>query len=170
MTINPAEASDMLSQKQDSMHGMYLTFKLADEEYGLEIRYVTEIIGIQPITNVPDMPEHMIGVLNLRGSVIPIIDVRLRFGLRQREFDDRTCIIVVDVNGVSMGLVVDEVNEVISIPDTDIEPPPRTNHTTRHPSIQGMGKLNEQVKIILDVRQLIENEELDRQQAGIAAD
>lgn len=151
----------------DSMQGMYLTFGLAEEGYGLEIRYVTEIIGIQAVTNVPDMPDHVIGVLNLRGKVIPIIDVRLRFNLPQREYDERTSIIVVNVAGNSVGLVVDKVNEVVDIPTENIEPPPATGRG-RSQYIQGLGKIDRQVKILLDIEALIADENLREQQAEIA--
>ncbi len=143
-----------LNINQDSMEGMYLTFELASEGYGLEIRNVIEIIGVQQVTKVPDMPSHVIGVLNLRGKVIPIIDVRLRFQLEHREYDERTCIIVVDVDGNSVGLVVDKVNEVVDIPQQNIEPPPSAGRSQTH-YIQGLGKLNEQVKILLNTEALI---------------
>ena len=139
---------------QDTMQGMYLTFDLAGEGYGLEIRYVTEIIGIQKVTNIPDMPEHVIGVLNLRGKVIPIIDVRLRFNLPLREYDDRTCIIVVSVNDNPVGLVVDQVSEVVDIELKNIEPPPAIGKNHGH-YIQGLGKISEKVKILLDVEVLV---------------
>ncbi len=146
-------------EDQDSMEGMYLTFELAEEGYGLEIRHVIEIIGIQQVTCVPDMPEHVIGVLNLRGKVIPIIDVRLRFNLEAREYDDRTCIIVVDVDGVSVGLVVDKVNEVVDIPRQNIEPPP-LSRKTEHRYIQGLGKIDQKVKILLDINALLGEDQL----------
>lgn len=145
---------------QDTMQGMYLTFDLAGEGYGLEIRYVTEIIGIQKVTNVPDMPEHVIGVLNLRGKVIPIIDVRLRFNLSLREYDERTCIIVVNVNDNPVGLVVDQVSEVVDISQGDIEPPPATGKNRGH-YIQGLGKIGEKVKILLNVEALVEEDDLE---------
>lgn len=156
MTID----TDSIQIDQDTMQGMYLTFELAEEGYGLEIRHVTEIIGIQRVTKVPDMPEHVIGVLNLRGKVIPIIDVRRRFNLPSREYDDRTCIIVVDVAGRLVGLVVDKVNEVVDIAQKDIELPPATGKSHGQ-YIQGMGKIGQQVKILLDVEILIEDEDLD---------
>jgi purine-binding chemotaxis protein CheW len=162
MTNDTAKVTDGIIIDQDSMAGMYLTFGIAEEGYGLEIRHVTEIIGIQPVTNVPDMPEHVIGVLNLRGKVIPIIDVRLRFNLPQREYDERTCIIVVNVDGNSVGLVVDKVNEVVDIPVKDIEPPPATGKG-RSQYIQGLGKIDQQVKILLDIEALIADEKLDDQ-------
>ena len=142
---------------QDTMQGMYLTFDLAGEGYGLEIRYVTEIIGIQKVTNVPDMPEHVIGVLNLRGKVIPIIDIRLRFNLPLREYDERTCIIVVSVNDNPVGLVVDQVSEVVDIAKKDIEPSPATGKN-RGQYIQGLGKISEKVKILLNVEALVEED------------
>ncbi len=159
MTKPAEKPHSPLEIDQDSMEGMYLTFNLAKEGYGLEIRHVTEIIGIQPVTRIPDMPEHVIGVLNLRGKVIPIIDVRLRFRMPQRDYDDRTCIIVVNVNDNSVGLVVDKVSEVVDIPKDQIEPPPATQKGGSH-YIQGMGKLNQNVKILIDIEALIEDEDL----------
>ena len=156
MTTMPA-AAELLSIDQDSMDGMYLTFELAGENYGLEIRHVIEIIGIQPVTWVPDMAEHVIGVLNLRGKVFPIIDVRLRFQLEPKEFDDRTCIIVVNIDGNSVGLVVDKVSEVVDIPASDIEPPP-ANGGRESRFIQGMGRLAQNVTILLNVERLINEE------------
>lgn len=144
----------------DSMDGKYLTFVLADEGFGLEIRHVTEIIGIQTVTNIPEMPAYVKGVVNLRGKVIPVIDVRLRFRLPEREYDERTCIIVVDVEERSVGLVVDKVSEVIDIAPEDIEPPPATGKS-RGESIQGLGKIGEQVKILLDIEQLLHDEEIN---------
>lgn len=157
MTLETAVSNSALSSGNDSMQGMYLTFNLANEGYGLEIRHVIEIIGIQNITNVPDMPDHVIGVINLRGKVIPIIDVRLRFGLPSRDFDERTCIIVVNMGDSSVGLVVDKVSEVVSISDENIEPPPVTG-IGRGQCISGMGKLDRQVKILLDIEVLVKDE------------
>lgn len=159
MTADIEIAQEEFKITQDTMQGMFLTFYLAGEGYGLEIRYVTEIIGIQKVTNVPDMPDHVIGVLNLRGKVIPIIDVRLRFNLVFREYDERTCIIVVNINNNPVGLVVDQVSEVIDITDKNIEPPPATGKGGGH-YIQGLGKIGEQVKILLNVEALIEGDDL----------
>jgi purine-binding chemotaxis protein CheW len=168
MTATVDRAQEELQIDQDTMQGMFLTFDLAGEGYGLEIRYVTEIIGIQKVTNVPGMPEHVIGVLNLRGKVIPIIDVRLRFNLPLREYDERTCIIVVDVNDNSVGLVVDQVSEVIEIEQKNIEPPPATGKN-RGQYIQGLGKISEKVKILLNVEALIEDEEFDENLSELEA-
>jgi purine-binding chemotaxis protein CheW len=147
-------------EDEDTQKGKFLTFHLAKEDYGIEIRYVTEIIGIQRITEVPDMPDFIKGVINLRGKIIPVMDVRTRFALPAREYDDRTCIIVVNINETAVGLVVDEVSEVADIPDDQIEPPPSTGKRNASRYIQGMGKLDEAVKILLNVEKLLFEEEL----------
>lgn len=140
---------------EDTQKDKYLTFHLAGEDYGIEIRFVIEIIGIQSITDVPDMPSFIRGVINLRGKVIPIMDVRARFELEGREYDDRTCIIVVNVDGTEVGLVVDEVSEVADIPESNVEPPPKTSANSENNYIQGMGKIENNVKILLDVHKLL---------------
>ena len=99
-------------ENEDTQEGKYLSFRIGGEVYGIEIRHVTEIVGIQKITEVPDMPQYMKGVINLRGNVIPVVDVRLRFHMQPRDYDDRTCVIVVNINDASIGLVVDSVKEV----------------------------------------------------------
>lgn len=146
---------------EDAQKDKFLTFHLAKEDYGVEIRFVTEIIGIQKITEVPDMPEFVRGVINLRGKIIPVIDVRTRFKLAQRDYDDRTCIIVVDINDMAVGLVVDEVSEVANIPESQVEPPPKTSRVGSGRFIQGMGKIGEEVKIILDVSKLLYDDEIE---------
>ena len=152
---------------EDTQKDKYLTFHLAGEDYGMEIRYVNEIIGIQNITEVPDMPEFIRGVINLRGKVIPIMDVRARFGLEFREYDDRTCIIVVNVDSAEVGLVVDEVSEVADIPESQVEPPPKTSKNTETSYIQGMGKINDNVKILLDVHKLLYTAEMQELTANL---
>ena len=150
---------------EDTQKDKYLTFHLAGEDYGIEIRYVIEIIGIQKITEVPDMPAFIRGVINLRGKVIPVMDVRARFHIEDRAYDDRTCIIVVNIEGTEVGLVVDEVSEVADIPAKNVEPPPRTGKSTGNRCIQGMGKIGTEVKILLDVQELLFNDEM-RKLAG----
>jgi len=144
-----AVEGEVPEEGEDTLKGRFLTFRLADVDYGFEIRYVTEIIGIQKITDVPDLPRFVKGVINLRGKVIPVMDVRLRFNLPEREYDERTCIVVVNVEDKAVGLVVDKVNEVASIPDDQIEPAPHAGY------IQGIGKAGGEVKILLDVRRLL---------------
>ena len=158
---------DDLYDDEDTMKDKYLTFHLAGEDYGIDIAYVTEIIGIQKITEVPDMPNFVKGVINLRGKVIPVMDVRLRFLLSERDYDERTCIVVVDINGTAVGLVVDQVNEVADIPEGDVEPPPRTTKGTSSRYLKGMGKVEEEVRILLNVDKLLYEEEME-QLAGAA--
>jgi len=150
------------AEEEDTQKGKFLTFHLAREDYGIEIRHVTEIIGIQKITEVPDMPDFVRGVINLRGKVIPIMDVRTRFRLPEREYDDRTCIVVVNIEEKSVGLVVDEVNEVADIPEEQIEPPPNIQRGRASRYIQGMGKIEDEVKILLDINRLLYDEELEQ--------
>ncbi len=155
-------------ENEDTQKDKYLTFHLAGEDYGIEIRYVIEIIGIQKITEVPDMPPFIRGVINLRGKVIPVMDVRARFSIEDRAYDDRTCIIVVNIEGTEVGLVVDEVSEVADIPEKNVEPPPRTGKSTGSRYIQGMGKIGEEVKILLDVQKLLFDEEMQQLMGTIA--
>jgi len=146
-------------ENEDTLKNMYLTFRLGNEDYGIEIRYVTEIVGMQKITEVPDMPIFVKGVVNLRGQVIPVLDMRLRFNMQSRDYDERTCIIVVNIAGSQVGLVVDTVNEVRNIDDEQISPPPKTAGADSARYIQGMGKVGESVIILLEgTRLLHENE------------
>ncbi len=147
---------------EDTQKDKYLTFHLAGENYGIEICYVIEIIGIQSITEVPDMPAFIRGVINLRGKVIPVMDVRARFKLPARDYDDRTCIIVINVDSTEVGLVVDEVSEVADIPENHVEPAPRTSKNSDNSYIQGMGKMNKRVIILLDVHKLLFSNEMQR--------
>jgi purine-binding chemotaxis protein CheW len=146
---------------EDTQKDKYLTFQLADEEYGIEIYHVTEVVGLQKITNVPDMPDFVKGVINLRGQVIPVMDVRTRFIMKPREYDDRTCVVVVNIKDTAIGLVVDEVREVLDIPEEQIEPPPKVSRSSGSRFIQGLGKTGDKVTIILDVQRLLYEEELD---------
>ena len=108
-------------RNDETLKGRFMTFQVGQETYGIEIRYVIEIVGLQPLTIMPEMPEYIKGIINLRGRVIPVMDIRLRFGMQWREYDDRTCIIVVDINDVPMGLVIDSVSEVITISDSVLQ-------------------------------------------------
>lgn len=150
-----------IMQEEDTQKGKYLTFSLGKEDYGIEIRFVTEIIGIQPITEIPELPPYVKGIINLRGKIIPVIDVRTRFNKPLIEYNDRTCIIVIDINETSIGLIVDTVSEVISISDNEIVDPPdsRTGFQSRY--IRGIGKVGEAVKLLLDCEKLLNDNELE---------
>lgn len=140
---------------EDTMLDKYMAFSVGDEDYGLPIQYVTEIIAMQRITEVPDVEEYVEGVINLRGKVIPVVDVRRRFGMPEREYDDRTCIVVVEYEGTAVGLVVDRVAEVVDIPGDQVDPPPTIHKGANHRYIQGLGKVGDSVKILLDVSKLL---------------
>jgi purine-binding chemotaxis protein CheW len=139
--------------------GKYLTFKVAAEFYGIEILKVREIIGIIRITKVPRMPDYVKGVINLRGKVIPIIDLRLRFGLKPMEYTKRTCIVVVEVMtenaGFQVGVIVDEVDEVLDFMPRQIEPAPDYGSHDKAEFIRAMGKVGEHVKILLNIDKIV---------------
>ncbi|NMA91982.1 MAG: purine-binding chemotaxis protein CheW [Firmicutes bacterium] len=152
-------------QEEDTLKGKYLIFSMGNERYGLEIRHVTEIIGIQPLTAVPGMPNYIKGITNLRGKIIPVMDARLRFKKAAREYDDRTCIIVLNSDAISIGLIVDSVSEVLAIDDKDIVPPPAIGKGD-HQYIKGIGKAGESVKLLLDCRKLLTYSEISSIETG----
>jgi purine-binding chemotaxis protein CheW len=154
---------DLIEQdeNEDTMEGKFLIFSIGEEEYGIAIRYVNEIIGIQSVTELPDTPEFIKGVINLRGKVIPVIDVRLRFEIEERAYDDRTCIIVVSISDNIVGLIVDSVAEVHDIADNEIEAPPKISKSAGSRYIMGLGKVGEEVKILLNINKLLFEEELE---------
>jgi len=146
-------------QEEDTQKGRFLTFKLGDEVFGLEIKYVTEIVGIQPITKIPEVPEYVKGIINLRGKVISVIDVRIKFKKEPIDYNERTCIIVIDIDDMSIGLIVDEVSEVLTIKDEDIVPPPSYKTGFENEYIKGVGKYKDGVKLLLDSNKLLTNKE-----------
>ncbi len=160
MASNPTEQSGENTVAEFSRGGKYLTFALADEDYGVEIMLVREILGILPITLVPQTPPFVRGVINLRGKVIPVIDLRVKFGMPAREYDKETCVIVVEVSGVQMGVIVDRVQEVIDIEESEIENSPNFGLKIDTELILGMGKKNGEVKILLDIQRVINSEDL----------
>ena len=144
--------------------GKYLTFALAQEEYGLEILKVREIIGYIDVTAVPQTPRYVKGVINLRGQVIPVIDLRAKFGMETAAVTDETCIIVVNVRTagveVQMGILVDTVSEVLDIGGADIEPPPKFGGNIDTAFILGMAKAKGAVKILIDIDRVLSGEEV----------
>jgi purine-binding chemotaxis protein CheW len=147
---------------EDSQEGKYLTFPIGDEEFGIEIRSVREIIGIQKITDVPEMPHFIKGVINLRGKIIPVMDIRLKFGMQEREYDERTTIIVVHISNIDVGLIVDNVSEVLDIANSDIEPPSKLTGENNNQYVKAFGKVSEKVIIILDTQKLLFGELLEQ--------
>ncbi len=144
--------------------GKYLTFHIGDEEYGIEILKVIEIIGLMPITEVPRTPDFVRGVINLRGKIIPIVDLRLKFGLPEIEYNDRTCIIIVQITRedqqVNTGLVVDHVSEVVNIEVTHFEQTPSFGPSVDTKFILGIGKVGDRVVLLLDVDEVLSIEEV----------
>ena len=140
--------------------GKYLTFVLNEEQYGVEILKVREILGLLPITPVPQTPHFVKGVINLRGKVIPVVDTRLKFNMPEIEHTNETCIIVVDVNSTMMGMIVDTVKEVMDIREEQIEDPPSFGASTDNGLIRGLGKVNDQVKILLNIDKVLGDLEL----------
>ena len=160
MKTNDLIQEDIIDEDEDTISNKYLTFHLGKENYGIEIRNVTEIVVVQKITEVPDMPDYVQGVINLRGQVIPVVDIRLRFNMEFREYDERTCVIVVSLNEMFVGLIVDTVQEVCEILPENISPAPRLGNSEKNRYIMGMGKIGEDVKILLNVELLIREDEL----------
>ncbi len=160
-----AETMDQAVRAMSEKEGKYLTFALSDEEYGIGILKIKEIIGMMPITTVPKTPRYVKGVINLRGKVIPVIDLRLRFGMEAIEYTDRTCIIVVEISGetgkVLIGIVVDTVSEVLNIKADDIEDTPTFGTKLNTEYILGMAKMEGGVKILLDIDKILRSEEIN---------
>ncbi len=148
--------------KEESGVNKYLLYHLGDEIYGIDIVHVVEIVEMQKITEVPDMPPYFRGVFNLRGKVIPAMDLRIRFNMPERVYDDRTCIIVVRIGTNSVGFIVDTVSEVHDIRDSDIEPPPGfKSDDNKGKYISGLARIGDDVRIIIDTRRILSDEDVD---------
>ena len=145
-------------EQEDTQKEKYLTFELSNEIYGIEIRYVTEIIGIQQIVELPELPKYFRGIINLRGKIVPVMDVRLRFSKEFRNYNDRTCVIVIECGDITMGLIVDNVAEVLNIPEANIVPPPNLNKGGEK-YISGIGMVGDQVKLLLNCEKLLYDKE-----------
>jgi len=151
----------IIEMNEDTQKGKFLTFVIGHEEYAIEIKYVTEIIGgIQAITEVPEVPDYIRGIINLRGKIIPVMDVNIRFNKEPKPYGDRTCITVIDIEDSSVGLIVDKVAEVLSIADENIVSPPDAKAGFHNRYIKGIGKVGNTIKLILDCKILIGDEEL----------
>ncbi|MCX6619944.1 MAG: chemotaxis protein CheW [Acidobacteria bacterium] len=164
MQLNTVKAPERGQAPSDPRCGKYLTFQLGREEFAIHVLKVREIMGIQDITAVPQTPEYLNGVINLRGKVIPVVDLRLKFGLPRAEYTQRTCIIVVQVQGsggsLMMGTIVDAVSEVITLAAAEIEDTPDFGDGVRTPYLLGMAKIKGKVKILLDIDQVLTTQEL----------
>jgi len=147
--------------EKSSLEGKFLTFVLSSEEYGIEILKVREIIGLMDITSVPQTPDYMKGVINLRGKVIPVIDLRMKFSMPEEEHTQETCVIVVEVNSTSIGIIVDSVSEVSDIAGEEIENAPKFGQDIDTSFIMGLGKVKDKIVILLDIDSVLSSEELE---------
>ena len=157
---------EIVENEEDTQKDKYLIFSIGKECYGIDIKYVIEIIGIEPITEVPELPNYIRGVINLRGKIIPVMDVRLKFKKEEKEYDDRTCIIVVEIEGICIGLIIDRVLEVASIDESSISPPPKTslNKDNGNKYIKGIGKIQNEVRLLIDCHKLLGEDEIEELQ------
>ena len=147
--------------EKSTLEGKFLTFVLSNEEYGIEILKVREIIGLMDITSVPQTPDYMKGVINLRGKVIPVIDLRMKFSMPEEEHTQETCVIVVEVNSTSIGLIVDSVSEVSDIASGEIENAPKFGQGIDTSFIMGLGKVKDKIIIMLDIDEVLSSDELE---------
>jgi purine-binding chemotaxis protein CheW len=148
-------------RERSALEGKFLTFILGKEIYGFEILKVREIIGLMDITTVPQTPEYMKGVINLRGKVIPVIDLRLKFSMQEEEHTQETCVIVVEVENTSIGIIVDSVSEVSDISGGEIEEAPSFGQGIDTSFIMGLGKVKDKIIILLDIETVLSSEELE---------
>ncbi len=150
------------SNEHDAQKGKYMTFKSGNEYFGLKIQYVNEIIQFQTITAIPETEDYIKGLINLRGKVIPVIDVRLRFKQEPFEYNDRTCIIVINVKSTVVGLIVEKIAEVVEIKEENILPPPAVGRgdKSHNKYVYGIGKVGDAVKLLLDPDKLLNDEDL----------
>lgn len=147
--------------EEDTQKDRYLIFYIDNESYGIEIKYVTEIIGIQTITEVPELPDYVKGIINLRGQIIPVMDVRLRFKKEPKEYNDRTCIIVINIMDMSVGLIVDGVSEVVTIDESNVSALPHINQASYNRYIKSIGKIGNEVRLLIDCEKLLTDEDFE---------
>lgn len=148
--------------EQDTQKGKYVTFMSNNEYFGLKIEYVNEIIVLQEITAIPESEDYIKGLINLRGKIIPVIDVRLRFKQEPFEYNDRTCIIVIHVQSTTVGLIVEKIAEVVEIPEENLLPPPTIGHGDKSQDryVYAIGKVGDSVKLLLDPDKLLNDDDL----------
>jgi purine-binding chemotaxis protein CheW len=162
MEENQEELELELEAAEDIRQGKYMTFGVGGDVYGIELKYVNEIIQMQPIAQIPEVEHYIKGLINLRGKIIPVIDVADRFGKESFEYSDRTCIIVVEVQNVEVGLIIETIAEVVSIEEDDILPPPNLPKSSAQDKfIRGIGKIGDSVKLLLDPVKLLSDEALN---------
>lgn len=149
-----------LSATADDMKGKYLTFWTFGQLFGIPISLVVQIVGMQEITPMPEFPAYAKGVINLRGQIIPVIDIRLRLNQPEAQYNERTCIIVTSIHDSAVGFIVDEVDEVLNIGDDIISPPPKMA-SSQNSYVTGIAKLKKKVALLIDAQRLLEDSELE---------
>lgn len=152
--------NDVLKEAKDDLLKKYLTFIVSNQHYGISISNVIEIVKIQTATEMPELPHYAKGIINLRGRVIPLIDINLRFGKVEHEYTDRTCIIIVDIDGVQVGFIVDAVSEVLDIEDDLVSPPPPFSGNNASRYITGIGKLDGYMVLLLNCCLLLSDSDM----------
>lgn len=148
--------------EEDTQKGKFMTFQTGKEFFGISISYIDEIISMTPITAIPEVQDYIKGLINLRGKIIPVIDVRLRFKMPPIEYTDRTCIIVIEVKSMTIGLIVEKIAEVDTIMDDDIVPPPTLGHRDfeHNKYVYGLARTGDSVKLLIDPEKLIKDEDM----------
>lgn len=149
--------------EEDTQKGKFMVFQTGKESYGISISYVNEIVGMQPITAVPEVEDYIKGLINLRGRIIPVIDVRVRFKMEPIEYTDRTCIMIINVKSTTIGLIIEKIAEVDTIMEEDIVPPPSLGHRENEQSkyVYGLARNGDSVKLLLDPEKLIRDEDME---------
>lgn len=153
---------ELLELEEDTQKGKFMTFQTGNEFYGIAINFVSEIIGMQPITAIPEVEDYIKGLINIRGKIIPVIDVRVRFKQEPFEYTDRTCIIIIDVKSTVVGLIVEKIAGVITVDEKEIIPPPSLSQsgTGNNKYVFGLAKVENEVKLLLDPEKLIKDEDI----------
>lgn len=159
--MNEIDSLDVQLDNSDTQKGKYMTFKSGHEYFGLEIQYVQQIIQYQTVTMIPETEDYIKGLINLRGRIIPVVDVRLRFKQGQCEYNDKTCILVINVKSTTVGLIVEQIAEVVEIKENNILPPPSIGRGDKghNKYVYGIGKVGNTVKLLLDPEKLLYDED-----------
>ncbi len=163
-TVDKQQVYNDLNDAVDT--NQYVTFLIGSEVYGVEVLRVQEIIGMTRVTQVPNSMHFMKGVINLRGTVVPVVDMRLRFAMDEKDYDNFTVILIVEVKGTMIGMIVDSVSDVVNIPVKDIQDTPHFSASIRTDYIKGIGRIEEDLVIVLDVDKILSHEEIEKIEQG----
>ena len=148
--------NDAVQAEKSGEEGRYLAFALGEQSFAVVISFVKEIVEVMPITRVPNIPECIKGVVNLRGMIVPVVDLRLRFGMEEREYDERTCTIIIETGNIIVGFIVDFVEEILTIADDEVMHPAVSDYGIKNQFIKGIGRANDTVQLILDCEKVMD--------------